>query len=73
VGNVPDDMKPATLTRFFFFFSSNYGDIEEGPGGFDRNTGKSKGYSLILYRTIEAANQALEDPVKSIDGHQLFL
>lgn len=68
VGNVPEDMQPARMTNFF----SRYGDIEEGPGGFDRQTGKSKGYSLILYKTIEGANRALEDPVKSIDGHQLF-
>jgi len=68
VGNVPTNMQPARLMNFF----SQYGDIEEGPLGYDLQTGKSKGYSLIVYKTIEGIHRALEDPVKSIDGHQLF-
>lgn len=68
MGNVPSDMKPSRLTNFF----SQYGDIEEGPGGYDNQTGRSKGFSIILFKTIEAANRSLEDPVKSLDGHQLF-
>jgi len=69
VGNVPKDMKPARMTIFF----SHYGDIEEGLGGFHRQIGKSKGNSLNFYKTIEAANRSLEDPDKSIDGHQTLL
>ncbi|CAN4096963.1 unnamed protein product [Withania somnifera] len=48
-----------------------YGEIEEGPLGFDKATGKSKGYALFVYKTAEAAWASLMDPVKNIDGHQL--
>lgn len=40
---------------------------------FDRQAGKSKGYSLILYKTIEAKNRTLEDLVKSIDPINFFV
>lgn len=68
IGNVPTDMESAKLLNFF----SQYGDIEEGPLGYDKTTGKCKGYALIIYKTVEASKKAAEDPVKSIDGHQLF-
>ncbi|XP_057841529.2 UBP1-associated protein 2C [Cryptomeria japonica] len=68
IGNVPTDMEPAKLLNFF----SQYGDIEEGPLGYDKTTGKCKGYALIVYKTVEASRKAAEDPVKSIDGNQLF-
>uniref|UniRef100_A0A0D6R6C1 RRM domain-containing protein n=1 Tax=Araucaria cunninghamii TaxID=56994 RepID=A0A0D6R6C1_ARACU len=68
IGNVPTDMEPGRLLNFF----SQYGDIEEGPVGYDKKTGKFKGYALIVYKTVEATKKAVDDPVKSIDGHQLF-
>lgn len=61
-------MQPATMINLF----SCYGDIEEGLGVFYRQTGKCKAYSLILYKTIEATNWFMEDPIKSIDEHQFF-
>ncbi|KAK3030286.1 hypothetical protein RJ639_039869 [Escallonia herrerae] len=45
--------------------------IEEGPLGFDKATGKSKGFALFVYKTAEAARASLVDPVKNIDGVQL--
>lgn len=48
-----------------------YGEIEEGPLGFDKNTGKSKGFAFFVYKTEEGAKAALVDPMKSIDGHQV--
>ncbi|KAL6553489.1 hypothetical protein OROGR_007331 [Orobanche gracilis] len=67
VSNVPYDMPPDRLLQHF----SMYGEIEEGPLGFDKATGKSKGFALFVYKTIEAARASLVDQVKNIDGHQL--
>ncbi|GFP78647.1 ubp1-associated protein 2c [Phtheirospermum japonicum] len=67
VSNLPYDMSSERLLQHF----SMYGEIEEGPLGFDKATGKSKGFALFVYKTAEAARASLVDPVKNIDGHQL--
>ncbi|PKA64702.1 Heterogeneous nuclear ribonucleoprotein 1 [Apostasia shenzhenica] len=67
VGNVPADMPSDRLLAHF----SSYGEIEEGPLGSDKQTGKFKGFTLFVYKTVEAAQAALLDPIKNIDGHTL--
>ncbi|OWM88611.1 UBP1-associated protein 2C [Punica granatum] len=67
VANVPADMPSDKLLSHF----SLYGEIEEGPLGFDKLTGKSRGFALFVYKTAEGAQAALVDPVKMIDGKQL--
>ncbi|XP_042510615.1 UBP1-associated protein 2C-like [Macadamia integrifolia] len=68
VGNVPQDMPADRLLAHFL----SYGEIEEGPLGFDKQTGKSKGFALFVYKTAEAAKASLVDATKNIDGHQLI-
>ncbi|KAF8391239.1 hypothetical protein HHK36_023541 [Tetracentron sinense] len=67
VGNVPFDMPADRLLAHF----SSYGEVEEGPLGFDKQTGKSRGFALFVFKTSEAAKASLVDPTKTIDGHQL--
>lgn len=67
VANVPYDMPADRLLGFFL----SYGEIEEGPLGFDKLTGKSKGFALFVYKSEDGAKAALVDPVKNIDGVQL--
>uniref|UniRef100_A0A2P2J969 UBP1-associated protein 2C n=1 Tax=Rhizophora mucronata TaxID=61149 RepID=A0A2P2J969_RHIMU len=67
VANVPYDMPADKLLAQF----AVYGDIEEGPLGFDKQTGKSRGFALFVYKTAEGAQAALVEPVKTIDGRQL--
>lgn len=67
VANVPYDMPAERLLAHF----SMYGEIEEGPLGFDKATGKSRGFALFVYKTANAARASLVDSVKNIDGHQL--
>ncbi|KAM7498643.1 hypothetical protein LguiA_023057 [Lonicera macranthoides] len=67
VGNVPYDMPADRLLSHFL----SYGEVEDGPLGFDKATGKSKGYALFIYKTEEAARASLVDPIKTIDGHQV--
>lgn len=67
VANVPYDMPADKLLAHF----SLYGEIEEGPLGFDKQTGKCRGYALFVYKTPEGAQAALVDPVKTIEGRQL--
>ncbi|CAL9161258.1 unnamed protein product [Musa hybrid cultivar] len=67
VGNVHSDIDGGRLLAFF----SQYGEIEEGPIGFDRHTGKPKGYALFVYKTVEGALRALEEPSKNFEGHLL--
>lgn len=64
VGNVPPDMPSDRLLALF----SSYGEIEEGPLGLDKLTGKFRGYSLFVFKTVEAAQAALVEPLKTIDG-----
>ncbi|KAJ7549915.1 hypothetical protein O6H91_07G074900 [Diphasiastrum complanatum] len=66
VSNVPEEMTADKLHKFF----AQYGEIAEGPLGFHKS-GKSKGYSLIIYKTLDGAKQALQDPLKNLDGHRL--
>ncbi|AQK96567.1 UBP1-associated protein 2C [Zea mays] len=67
VGNVPADMSSERLLAHF----ASYGEIEEGPLGFDKQTGKFRGFALFVYKTPEGAQASLVDSVKVIDSHQL--
>ncbi|KAJ4827927.1 hypothetical protein Tsubulata_032087 [Turnera subulata] len=67
VGNVPYEISSERLLGFF----SVFGEVEEGPLGFDKSSGKSKGFAFIIYRTEEGARAAIADGAKVIDGHQV--
>ncbi|XP_047942548.1 UBP1-associated protein 2A-like [Salvia hispanica] len=64
VGNVGEDLDPEKLKNFF----SMYGEIEEGPLGLDRETGKPRGFCLFIYKTVESAKLALREPHKQFEG-----
>ncbi|KAF5730715.1 UBP1-associated protein 2C [Tripterygium wilfordii] len=68
VANVPFDMPSDKLLALF----ASFGEIEEGPLGFDKQTGKSRGFALFVYKTPEGAQAALVEPTKNIDGRQLI-
>ncbi|CAN6443155.1 unnamed protein product [Victoria cruziana] len=67
VSNVSADIDPQKLLQFF----SKYGEIVEGPLGLDKQTGKPKGFTLFVYKSVESAKKALEDPHKNFEGHIL--
>lgn len=67
VSNVGADLDPHKLFTFF----SKYGEIEEGPLGLDKVTGKPKGFCLFVYKTVESSKKALEEPHKNFEGHIL--
>ncbi|KAK9268070.1 hypothetical protein L1049_010509 [Liquidambar formosana] len=67
VGSVPVDLSSERLLGHF----AAYGEIEEGPLGFDKQTGKSRGFAFFVYKTEEGAMASLVDPMKNIDGHQV--
>ncbi|CAN4123205.1 unnamed protein product [Withania somnifera] len=67
VSNVAADLEPQKLLEFF----SKFGEVEEGPLGLDKQTGKPKGFCLFVYRSVEGAKKALEEPHKSFEGHTL--
>ncbi|KDP35205.1 hypothetical protein JCGZ_09364 [Jatropha curcas] len=52
-------------------FLAKFGEIESGPIGFDKETGRSRGYALFVYKTVEGAKRALEEPHKMFEGQQL--
>ncbi|CAO2185024.1 unnamed protein product [Urochloa humidicola] len=64
VSNVGADIDPHKLFQFF----ARYGEIEEGPLGLDKVTGKPKGFALFVYKTIESAKKALGEPHKHFEG-----
>ncbi|XP_024958971.1 UBP1-associated protein 2A-like [Cynara cardunculus var. scolymus] len=67
VSNVSAEIDPQKLLDFF----SKFGEIEEGPLGLDKQTGKPKGFALFVYKSLESAKQALEEPHKNFEGHTL--
>ncbi|RWW27683.1 hypothetical protein BHE74_00001824 [Ensete ventricosum] len=67
VSNVPAN---ATLDKLRSFFS-RFGEIESVPSGFDVLTEKCKGYAIFLYKKLEGARKALEEPYKVFEGHRL--
>lgn len=67
VSNVAADLEPQKLLEFF----SKFGEVEEGPLGLDKQTGKPKGFCLFVYKTVEGARKALEEPHKTLEGHTL--
>eukprot|EP00270_Netrium_digitus_P006317 TRINITY_DN1868_c1_g2_i1.p1 TRINITY_DN1868_c1_g2~~TRINITY_DN1868_c1_g2_i1.p1 ORF type:complete len:527 (+),score=106.42 TRINITY_DN1868_c1_g2_i1:171-1751(+) len=69
VGNVKEDISAERLLEFFL----QYGEIEEGPIGFDRTSNKSRGFALFVYRTEEGAKAAVAEATKVLDGHKLFV
>lgn len=67
VGGLPKDVDSGKLAKLF----SQYGEIEEGPLGFDKVTGKSKGFAFFIYKSEKSAKNALEEPTKTFDGATL--
>jgi heterogeneous nuclear ribonucleoprotein A1/A3 len=67
VSNVGMSTDKEKLRAFF----EKFGEIENGPIGFDKETGKSRGYALFVYKTVEGAIKALEEPHKIFEGQQL--
>ncbi|VFQ97107.1 unnamed protein product [Cuscuta campestris] len=67
VGNVPFEISSERLLSFF----STFGEIEEGPLGFDKQTGKAKGFAFFVYKTEDGARASLHEPMKVIDGNQV--
>ncbi|XP_019164054.1 PREDICTED: UBP1-associated protein 2B-like [Ipomoea nil] len=67
VSNVSANFDPQKLFAFF----SKYGEIEEGPLGLDKLSGKPKGFCLFVYKTAEGAMKALEEPHKIFEGQPL--
>ncbi|KAK3212051.1 hypothetical protein Dsin_016757 [Dipteronia sinensis] len=67
VSNVGADLDPQKLHSFF----SKFGEIEEGPLGLDKATGKPKGFCLFVYKTVDDARKALEEPHKNFEGNIL--
>ncbi|KAE9461926.1 hypothetical protein C3L33_06158, partial [Rhododendron williamsianum] len=68
VGNVPFEISSERLLGHF----SAYGEVEEGPLGFDKQMGKERGFAFFVYKTEEGARASLVDPAKNIDGHQVM-
>ncbi|EYU24027.1 hypothetical protein MIMGU_mgv1a0067581mg, partial [Erythranthe guttata] len=67
VRKVPLDASPDRLKALF----EQFGEIENGPKGLDPATGRFKGYAIFVYKTIEGAKKALEQPFKYFEGSQL--
>lgn len=67
VSGVPAEVDSEKLRMFF----AKFGEIEAGPMGFDMHTGKSRGFALFVYKTVEGAKKALLEPFKLFEGSQL--
>lgn len=67
VANVGSHVNPELLRSFF----AKFGELEEGPLGFDSVTGKFKGFAIFTYKTAEGCKRALDEPVKVFDKCRL--
>nr|GEV05366.1 hypothetical protein [Tanacetum cinerariifolium] len=68
VGNVPWKVRSERLLECFAAFW----EIEEGPLGFEKQSGRAKGFAFFVYKSEEGARKAMVDSVKSIDGYQVM-
>ncbi|KAK7362727.1 hypothetical protein VNO77_04848 [Canavalia gladiata] len=68
VGNVPFEISSERLLSEFMKF----GEIEEGPLGFEKSSGKTRGFAFFVYKTEEGAKASLVEPMKTIEGHQVI-
>ncbi|CAK8538573.1 unnamed protein product [Lathyrus sativus] len=68
VSNVSSDIDPQKLLEFF----RQFGEVEDGPLGLDKNTGRPKGFALFVYKSVESSKKALEEPNKTFEGHTLY-
>lgn len=67
VSNVGEEVDPEKLLEFF----SRFGEVEEGPLGLDKFTGRPKGFCLFVYKSAESAKKALLEPHKTFEGNVL--
>ena len=67
VGNVGPQISAEKLRTFF----AKFGEIEDGPLGFDKATGKFRGFAIIVFKTAEGMKKALEEPVKTFESCKL--
>nr|GEV20543.1 UBP1-associated protein 2C-like [Tanacetum cinerariifolium] len=66
--NVPWEVGNERLLECFAAF----GEIEEGPLGFEKKSRGAKGFAFFVYKSEEGARKAVVDSVKSIDGYQVM-
>ncbi|KAF8039674.1 hypothetical protein BT93_B2016 [Corymbia citriodora subsp. variegata] len=67
IANVAPQVSPEKLRAFF----AKFGEIEDGPSGMDRVTGKFRGFAIIVYKSLEGISKALQEPVKNFEGTKL--
>ncbi|KAJ6777964.1 EUKARYOTIC TRANSLATION INITIATION FACTOR 3 SUBUNIT G [Salix koriyanagi] len=67
IGNVGPQISVENLKEFF----AQFGEIEDGPSGFDKSTRKFRGFAFIVYKSLEGSRKALEEPVKFFEGIKL--
>ncbi|XP_030520858.1 UBP1-associated protein 2B-like [Rhodamnia argentea] len=67
IANVAPQVSPEKLRAFF----AKFGEIDDGPLGMDRVTGKFRGFAIIVYKSLEGINKALQEPVKDFEGMKL--
>ncbi|MCL7051274.1 hypothetical protein MKW94_022046, partial [Papaver nudicaule] len=68
VRNVDSEISIMKLYSYFL----KYGEIEAGPLGYDKYTGKFKGCASFVYKNVEGARRALEEPIKRFAGYTLY-
>ncbi|XP_061352296.1 UBP1-associated protein 2A-like [Gastrolobium bilobum] len=68
VSNVSAEIDPQKLLEFF----RQFGEVEDGPLGLDKQTGRPKGFALFVYKSVESSKKALEEPHKNFEGHVLY-
>ena len=67
VGNLPYSVDESYLEQLF----SGYGNVDEVALIKDRETGRSKGFAFVTFNNQEAAEKALEQNGKELEGRTL--
>ncbi|XP_077215439.1 uncharacterized protein LOC143849987 [Tasmannia lanceolata] len=67
IAGLSPDISSETLLNFF----GRHGEIERGYVSVDRETEKSRGFGFVTYKTVEAANKAINDPNRVLGGRTI--
>jgi RNA recognition motif-containing protein len=68
IRGIPFETKTESLEKFF----QKYGELDDCTIVTERGSSKSKGYGFVVFKDMDAAYAALDDPNKEFEGRKLI-
>ena len=69
IRGIPFETRIGNLEKFF----EKYGELEDCTIVNERGTGKSRGFGFVVFKDMDAAYAAIDDPNKDFEGRRLIV